>query len=247
MMKRFAALTLALAGACSAQADSDYEGDLLASLEGQVTTSRSSATPDAEAMAIWLPSDDYDFLVPTADRVDVEGSFPSAFRLDMTEPPPDEGSIDGSGDLALGFLTIVSAGLTQEDILQDEPPDDLLFGVEEGHMLLWVGTEDGGGSFAEFFELGSLSPGYHVLDVLGLTKAEDDQVNACQEAAMSEEESQACFDMERDLYEQRYPDVDWGPDDLKFDKLRLAADDLDTELAIDLKDSIEDMDFPEFN
>ena len=246
MIRRFAALSLALTAACSAQADSDYEGELLASLKGQVTTSRSSATPDAEAMALWLPSDDYDYLVPTTHRVDVEGSFPSAFRLDLTEPPPPEGSIDGSGDFALGYLIVAAAGTTQEDVIGDDDPSGVIFGIEERHMLLWVGADDLPAEFFQYFGVDSLPVGYHVLDVLGLTPAEELQVDTCYGEAMTVEESEACADLHVDLLEQRYPDEDWE-DETTFDRLRLAPDDLDTELSIDLKDSIEEMDIPNYN
>ncbi|HUS63412.1 MAG TPA: hypothetical protein VMZ28_02675 [Kofleriaceae bacterium] len=247
MNNRLALLSLALAGACSAQADSDYEGDLLASLDGQVTSSREVATPDAEAMAIWLPLDDYEFLVPTTDRVDVEGSFPSAFRLDLTEPPPHEGSIDGTGSIAIGILTVASADLTQEDILQEDgPPEGLLLGVEENHMLLWIGDGGPGTTFADMYGFTTLAPGYHVLDVLGIPKAEEDQVDACRDAALSEEDDEQCTQLERGFYEQHHPDETWDGDVL-LDKIRVAADDLDAELAIDLKDSLSEMNFPEFD
>lgn len=246
MTKRLATLCLALASACSAQADGDYEGDLLASLEGEVTTSRETATPDAEAMAIWLPNDDYEFLVPTADRVDVEGTFPSSFRLDLTEPPPAEGSYDGSGDFAIGFLTIVEAGTTTEDL--SDPEGGFLLGIDEGHILVWAATDESADEFASAYQTGAIASGYHIIDVLGLTKAEDDQVEACHEASTTPEEEAACFELERDLYEARYPGEDFGSgSDLTFDRLKVSPTDLDTELSIDLKDSVAEMDVPDFS
>ena len=245
MLKRLALISIALTGACAAQADSDYEGDLLASLEGQVTTSRSTSTPDAEAMAIWIPNDDRTTLA-TVDRVDIEGSFPSAFRLDMTQPPPDGATRDGDGGVAIGYLTVVAAGTTQDDFGGDDDPRDLILGVDERHMILWVGTEAAGAAFDDAYGTGVTTPGYHVLDVLGLPPEEDAQVRACQEAAVDDAAFEACLAAERALYEQRYPGVSWDGD-LHFDKLRVSADDLDTELAIDLKETIAEIDFAEFD
>lgn len=245
MMNRLALTSLALAGACSAQTDSGYEGDLLASLNGQVTSSRADTPPDAEAMAIWLPNDDRT-VVLTGERVDIEGSFPSAFRLDITQPPSDDATRDGDGGVAIGYLTVVPSGTTEDELTGPDDPSSLLLGVEEDHMILWIGTEAAGTAFDDFYGTGVVTPGYHVVDVLGLTKEEDDQVDACLWGAEDDAASDACRAAQRDLYEQRYPGVSWDAD-IPLDKLRVSEDDLDAELAIDLKDSGAEMDFPDFD
>jgi len=243
---RLIALSLGVSAACSSQADSDYHGEILASLTGQVTSSRSTATPDAEAVAIWLPGD---AAFPTADRVDVEGDFPATFRLDITEPPAADASLNGLGKLAIGFVTVLEAGTTEEDFRSSSDASYFL-GLEERYVLVWAASDEAGQALAQGSAWDGPAPsaGYHITEVLGLSLEEDQQVESCYEQAETEEATAACLELSFELHRAAHPDIEYDDDeDVVFDKLRLAADDLDTDLSIDLKDSIEEFDFPDIN
>jgi hypothetical protein len=105
-------LAFALATGCDAQVSPRFTGEALLTITGSVQIQQ----PDhgdlvVPALAFWIPSKGE---VRIQD-VEVQGEFPSDFRLDVYEPPPTEAYFEatrqGSGEprMAAGYITAVAA------------------------------------------------------------------------------------------------------------------------------------------
>jgi hypothetical protein len=78
-----------LAG-CGALADSQYQGEPLMQIEGSIVSAASSL-PEMEVALLWDVDQitlGCDHITDSVARVATEGSFPAAFRLVITQPPP---------------------------------------------------------------------------------------------------------------------------------------------------------------
>src|SRR5688572_18255149 len=86
--------------ACSSQVQSDYPGEPIATLRGEVTAKAANleAIPDVSAAIVWSQVKP-EFV---GERVDVQGSFPASFKLDLFEPPPAEAEVKTFGDYCVG-------------------------------------------------------------------------------------------------------------------------------------------------
>jgi len=85
-------IALLPAKGCGALANREYAGESLMRIEGSIV----STTPDLPPMEVallWELDPDTggcDKMADRVARVSTEGSFPSAFRLVVTQPPPEE-------------------------------------------------------------------------------------------------------------------------------------------------------------
>jgi len=97
--------------ACDGVRDSDYQGEILATLEGTLTAPGDpSELPEDIGVAILWEMMTYVPGLRFADFTEVTGEFPSRFRLDLHQPP-DEGLLvefpDGNA-IALGRLYLTT-------------------------------------------------------------------------------------------------------------------------------------------
>src|SRR5262245_17986495 len=94
-------ISVALLG-CSAQVDSAYRGEPLASLGGVVSSSSAlTSSSDMNAAIVWLSFDEReDGAEPKyiGERVSVDGRFPAGFSLKLFTPPPPEAEISTTVD-----------------------------------------------------------------------------------------------------------------------------------------------------
>ena len=212
-------LTSGLA-ACDGLRESDYEGEVVASMEGTVTTSGNFELPDdLNIPVIW----DVMAQIPGrrfAEFPEVTGDFPAHFRLDFHQPPDEDQLLefpDGNA-VMLGRLSLTSLG-----------PDDFVL-EDDGSAVwgLWACNDEQifaflrddvvpGSAAASYFgcgldtegsvPCGELTAGYHVMNVeLGNTSTTGCTGNA--------------------------PPGD--PAYCEPDDMRLAPDDLDTEIVFDV-------------
>jgi hypothetical protein len=81
----------ALLGACDAQVTSDYRGEPMVSIRGNIVSDTPAGA--AEAALIWWTSDATELVTP----VTTEGAFPSAFTLSVYRRAPDAALVDAGG------------------------------------------------------------------------------------------------------------------------------------------------------
>lgn len=160
-------LVLAVLLGCDAQAGSDYVGEPLLTLEGRIVVAPGATVGEEVVTAVlW-----HDFATSDAatvtDPVEVAIEFPSAFRIDIVEPPPRGALADlehpvtdrPTGKLfAMGYVAVMpsasSAG-TMESLW------DAALGVSMDHLVVYaevaITEEELRGVFP-----GGLEPGYQI-------------------------------------------------------------------------------------
>lgn len=95
MRLRLPALIVPLAGslaACDGVHDSDYQGEVIASLQGTITAPAESQVPDLpENIGVAVVWEVKEWIVGARfmNFTEVTGEFPSRFRLDLRQPPDD--------------------------------------------------------------------------------------------------------------------------------------------------------------
>lgn len=213
-----AAACLTTAAACDAQVDSEHQGEVLASIQGSLTSKRAMQLPQAEVSVVWARRSIMGGLVG-AEKVEAEGLFPQ-FHLSLYSPPPDSSldGFDGPSDGQYGVAYIV-VGTPETNYTQMTGWK----GVDLSHVLVYLPEDAADGSTIAGFFQGPVAKGFHIYNVKELTTDERNARYACitQLAATisgmptQHEEFVACP----------------GTDD---DSLTIAPNDLDTELAIDV-------------
>lgn len=155
------------------------------------------------------------------EMVPVTGQFPTAFQLDLFQPPPANALLpsEDSPDVAFGFFVAVDpdAGPVELSADADGPPEGIL-GGSDTHVLIYSDGEITADSPWGQILGGAYGPGYHVLDVIDGGKE--------------------CFG---DPQSPGYDPIDacgHNPDGLKP-----AADDLQTEIGLKLG-SFGEIDWP---
>ena len=148
------ALASALSG-CSAQVDSDYQGEPLATIRGTVALKSGALDGDrpVNAAILWVYQDSANQYQPkyVGDRISVRGSFPANFTLDVYTPPPaaaqlttDE-TLEGFGisipaatplGVWTGFLVAIDSQASDADVTLSS-----IVGVDVDHAIVYV---DGG-------------------------------------------------------------------------------------------------------
>ncbi len=162
--------TLSLA-ACDAQVDGDHEGEVLASIEGALTSMRQSPLPKPEVAVVWAKLSMMNGLVG-AERVAAEGLFPQ-FRLSIYSPPPDEMLDDLDGELyGVGMVAVGTEGT-------DYTRRTDWRGVDFGRVVVYLPEDTKPGKTLEAFMHGPQTKGFHVYTVHRLTEEERQQRLAC--------------------------------------------------------------------
>lgn len=83
--------------ACSSQVQSDYQGEPVATLRGKVVAKKASLESDVSAAIVWSTVRPEFF----GERVDVQGSFPASFSLNLFEAPPAEAELATYNDYCI--------------------------------------------------------------------------------------------------------------------------------------------------
>lgn len=206
--------------ACDGVRDSDYEGEVLATLQGTIATSdEPSDLPEDIGIAVLWEVMNYVPGLRFADFTEVTGEFPSRFRLDLHQPP-DDGLLvefpDGNA-VTLGRLYLTTPD-SLDPILGENGYGYGYWACNPETIIAFVRDDVVPGSAAATYfgcgldEEGSppcsaLTAGYHVMDLqLG------------------------------ELWSGESCTLYVPPDDPGYcepDDVRLAADDLETEIEID--------------
>ncbi|WP_437673194.1 hypothetical protein [Sorangium sp. So ce131] len=187
-----------LLAACDGQADSDYAGEPLLTLQGTIVNELDEppAGP-VDAVLVWNIQGSESGAENFPVRATVTGSFPAAFTLSMYTPPPENALNDlsegGLVDARVGIATIEAAPH------EGEAGEGSSLGIDEGHVIVYVESDmDEDGFWSNFFG-GPLAPGFHVMDVF--TREDGNAVDAelqaafeaCDAAATTEAEHNACY------------------------------------------------------
>jgi len=226
------ALVFGLA-ACDAQVDSEHQGEVLATIRGDLRSARATALADPEVTVVWALRSQMGGFVG-AERVEAEGLFPQ-FTLSLYSPPPDA-MIDGfvgedgkftasDGRFGIAYIVVGTPEIDYSSVVGWK-------GVDLDHLLVYLPEAVVEGSTLAGFLRGPASAGFHIYDVRTLTEGE----------------RQAHLDCLTEVYraisqrEHRMPTQHENftacPGTDK-DDLTLAPSDLDTQLGIEI---IEDAD-----
>jgi hypothetical protein len=162
----------ALVAACGTQSDHSYQGDPLALLKGQVTTTEANPPPADAVTLVWvhLTGTEQNIM---AEQAPVTGSFPAAFELELFTPPPagaiNDASVAG-GEFAISFIGAI-------DPSKDVNDETSVWGIAEHHMLAYLPqTIDAASKIGQFLG-GPTSPGYHLMAVIpGGTPSEPERL-----------------------------------------------------------------------
>jgi hypothetical protein len=162
--------------ACSQEpgSESAIEGEAAPTLHG--TVSAVAVDEAVDVLVLWsfypgLLDEEPPTLLP-AERVQIEGSFPSDFTLGAIEPPPNfvlEGGVvatrdPGGARVAEGYIVAVRAGTSIDSL---EFTD--IVGTDRVHSIAYVESDIESGSFGEYF-LGPLAAGFHLIEKQPLTR-----------------------------------------------------------------------------
>lgn len=208
-----------MVAACDAQVDGDHQGEVLATLEGTMHTSASTPTSIAiDVSVVWVIGSGGTSFVGS-DHVEVQGSLPSNFSLSVFSPPSDDVLSDWDG-IKFG-AALVAVGPAGEDPTRWQA----WRGVEYDRVLVYLPEAPPAGSAVAGLLHGTPTAGFHLYDVRRLTEAERQERLACGT--------------------QLYLDLGYMPSRAEMfaacggdsnDDLTLAADDLDTQLSIEIID-----------
>jgi hypothetical protein len=225
-MTKYTPLLLLAVAACDAQVDSDHQGQLLASLEGDMHTSLSQTSTTADVSVVWtIGSGGTSFV--GADKAETEGMLPNHFTLDVFTLPSDD--VMKEWDNETFGAALIAAGPQGVEATDWQS----WYGVDLHHVLVYVPTKPvAGGTIAGILH-GTPEPGYHLYDVKRLTDAEIQQHYDCITQFLNQNH--------REPTPAEIHNVCGGDG---HDELWPSADDLDTELDIEI---VAKFGIPEFN
>ncbi len=226
MTKQLTTLLLFTVAACDSQVDGDHQGQLLASLEGDMHTSTSQTTTTADVSVVWtIGSGGTSFV--GADKVEVEGMLPNHFQLSVFTTPSDDVMSDWDGyKFGAAIIAARPAGVDAKSWQQ-------WLGVDNNRVLVYVPVAPPAGTALAGMLHGSPAPGYHLYDVRRLTDAEIQQRYDCITKFLQD-----------NGHEPSRAEIFNVCDGDGHDELWPTADDLDTKLSIEIVDSFG---LPEFN
>jgi hypothetical protein len=171
-MRCAAAIAIALA-ACTPQAGTDYRGEALITLRGQVITPGN--LPVLEAAMLWQrgapPSTNDEEL---ATRAPVQSGFPATFLISLYQPPPSE----ARRSLAPGWARAVAGAGAAPGLPASANPG---YGIDANHWVIFLARDVAPGSLTEWWLGAALPAGYHLLRVQPISGClPADQLAACE-------------------------------------------------------------------
>jgi len=243
------------ASACGAVADTDYRGEPLVKIRGNVVTMIAALTlPQLEVSVIWTHEDeDGDGDALTAQSVTVDGSFPAAFELTLFEPPPPAVlSIDETDGNAfvMGLIVAASSGTDPYSIDHATTP----VGAVVDHAVIW--TRNGfaeGSREALYFGANALAAGYHLMKVISPEErlALNPNLAACLDVDFYENCTEPADDSEAAwrVYAECSADAQiaagcWGPEAWQAALVPAPAG-FETQLSLELVENGDAMAWPE--
>lgn len=171
--------------ACSQEPSAgSIEGEAAPTLHGNV--SQPVVGDSVDILVVWsfYPGmlDDEPPTYWPAERVQVQGSFPSEFTLGAIQPPPDfvlEAGLIASYDpggsrVADGYIMAVSPGTSVDELAFED-----IVGSERTHSIAYVESDIETGSFGDYF-LGPLAAGFHLVEKKPETRDCDADVDSDQ-------------------------------------------------------------------
>jgi hypothetical protein len=192
LQKRFAfglPVLLALAGAvagCDGQADPDYKGEPLATVQGHIVDDADDPSPAGDVILLWSTIEDSIYVGSSAP---VSGSFPADFTMPVYAPPPDGALVtspeDGIDHVGFAYIIVVKKGaVTDGDThVVAQSIENATLGVASNNIVVYVGGEIDPDSWVAKKVGSSLSPGYHLLNSRPPTAAEVHDAEQCQDQA----------------------------------------------------------------
>ena len=175
MTTKLLLLLLPLA-ACASQVDGDNQGEVIATMRGALTSSRSSPLPSPEVSLVWLKPSEMS-RISGAEHVDAKGLI-SQFTLDIYSPPPDDiletNAMLENRPFGMGLVVVGSQGSDFTQMTNWR-------GADLDHMLLYFPETPPEDSVLTAFLHGPGSPtkGFHLYTVTRLTEAERQQRLDC--------------------------------------------------------------------
>ena len=153
---------------CDAQVNSEYRGEPLATIRGEITTRTLNTEPQYSAMVWWRDFAEDDIRTLYSQDVVVVGNFPAQFELDVFTPPPEGGLNSAPDDAArfgLGLIVAIPDGFFDRDYetASDVPAN----GVSPTHVLAYVESDLTPNSQAAKFFGAPLTAGFHLIEVTG--------------------------------------------------------------------------------
>ena len=176
----FGCLSLALlvGAGCDAHTGSDYQGEPLATLNGEVRLERDSPPPSDEIEVFYQNYGDYvsakeetgpgDLMqFAIVESIPVTGDYPASFTLDLFEPPPVEAltdfTVDGDPDEGRVGLAIIASSYDCDEVFVRDG-GRCIFGGASRIALVWAEEEILPDTRTAAFVGTTLSPGYHLLE-----------------------------------------------------------------------------------
>lgn len=175
-------LAAAALGACDALAPTEYLGEPLVSLRGQVHSN--GALPSLEAAMLWQrgepPSTDDQEL---ATRAPVETGFPAWFTVHLYQPPPAKARRSlgpGEPTWARAMAAAVPYGIATADASGLGNAANPGYGIDPDHWVLYLASDVPKGSLTEWWLGAALAQGFHLLRVTPAPACQTaDELAAC--------------------------------------------------------------------
>lgn len=230
----FALAATAVLGGCDALTDDGYRGEALLSLEGVIDNHRTSVPRDVNIYLLWASTTN---APNTAVKLDIQGTFPATFRLNVFTPPPiapNFGFPDPSdSDWARLTLAHVIAATSDAELnyYLTFPWDHRghgIFGVDPRHIIYYMPEGVAEDSTTAYILHSPYTPGFHVIDMKCASPAKNAEVQACLDRYHAEGRP---IDT-KELYKacgMPFANSPW---------LLPAPDDLQTELTVELFDDL---------
>ena len=203
----FLALPLA---ACASQVDGDHQGEVIATMHGSLSSSRTEPLPDPEVSLVWLKPSEMS-RITGAEHVEAEGLV-SQFTLSIFSPPPDD-MLEAHAELedrpfGIGLVVVGSAESDFTDMTKWR-------GADLNHMLLYFPEAPPADSALTAFLHGPApTAGFHLYNVKRLTEVERQQRLDCVNAEPHDGMTYDWAQVWRDCRGAGNDELDPAPDDL---------------------------------
>jgi hypothetical protein len=214
--------------ACDGVRESDYEGEVLASLEGTITKSGDTDEMGDIGVAVFWELVNNVPGLRFAEFTEVTSDFPSSFRLDFHQPPEEELLVefpDGNA-VVLGRIYVTSDDSEDPPVIGENGYGYGYWACTQERVIAFIREDVVSGSAAASYlgcgldtegspPCSALTAGYHLMDLEPGENATGNGDGLGCSSAVPPEDPGYC-----------------EPDDV-----RLAADDLETRIEIDVADS----------
>jgi hypothetical protein len=231
------AATLGL-GACDAMTDDSYRGESLLSLRGDVHNGRSTIPQDVHIYLVWYS---LGYIPAVAEELEIEPTFPATFRLQVFNTPPVH-PLDGPYSIPAAYprLNLAQVVAATPDALFDTfygypwlDTDPHVLGADMRHFIYYMPDGLAEGTLGANLFHGATSPGFHVYDIKCISPAKRAEIQACLEQYRAYGPP---FNTPEDFSLVMGACGSVNPD---TPSLMPAADDLETELTVDLLDDLQ--------